>query len=862
MNNLKETFRGKVVNKRLTVNTGVDEFPRYVVEYLIDNYCSEENFEEDLQMVVKRLRENFVHGAETEKIRHQIRESRNHAIIANLEVRLEETEDKYWGSISAINENFVNVSESLVRQYPMLLSGGMWGTITLSYDETEVHGKKIRPFKVAEFTPFQISVIDVNEFIEKRRQFEDDEWLDMMINSIGLNPELMNRREKLLYMLRLVPLIESNFNCIELAPRETGKTYLYRNISYFTHVLSGGKATPASLFINNANGKVGIVGSRDAVVFDEIANTDFTDPKALVSIMQGYMQDAKFSRGKKEILAHASIVLVGNLDVQNKLPHEKYYHLFEPLPSFLQVEAFIDRIHCYTPGWEIPKIRPDSMSQTYGFITDYFSEIMHDMRRVDLVGKVKSRYQLKDMSTGGGGITGRDVRGIEKTLSGLLKLLYPHGELSDEQLGELLELALECRQRVRNQLHLMAPGEYGPIKLGAKMASSGKEIVPTLPDAYREQKVSLPTTPRVGEITGLAVIGDDRGCLLHFEVQASKGSGRIVSLGSMQRVMKESVAAAAQFVKVHAKSLSLPSDWQENQDVAVLATMMGVPKEGPSAGITITTGIVSALTDKAVRNDIAMTGEITIMGKVLGVGGILPKLQAAVDAGCKEVIVPSENARDVELTPQYIKEKLKINFASTIEDVLNIALLDVKFSLPEPAQDGGNSSAGENSSVSEVHVADKTAEELIAAGESTRCEFKSTLRVNLHTNEKDKKMELMVLKTIAAFLNTHGGHVVIGVDDKADVLGLENDQFPSEDKMNLHLVNLLRQRLGSEHLVHVDLRFESVADKRVLVVKCSPSHLPVFHRDGNVEQFFIRTGAATTELLPSEIQGYLKQRFN
>ena len=317
----KEVFQGKVVNKRLTINTGVDEFPRYVVEYLIDNYCSEKTFEDDLHQVVKRLRENFVHGAEAEKIRHQIRESRSHAIIASLEIRLQETEDKYWGTISAINENFVNVTESLVRQYPMLLSGGMWGTITLSYDETEVHGKKIRPFKVAEFTPFQIAVVDTGEYIEKRRQFGDDEWLDILINSIGLNPDMMTQRQKLLYMLRLVPMVEANFNCIELAPRETGKTYLYRNASYYCHVLSGGKATPAGLFINNANGRVGMVGSRDAVVFDEIANTDFTDPKALVSIMQGYMQDAKFSRGKKEILAHASIVLVGNLDVQNKLPH-------------------------------------------------------------------------------------------------------------------------------------------------------------------------------------------------------------------------------------------------------------------------------------------------------------------------------------------------------------------------------------------------------------------------------------------------------------------------------------------------------------------------------------------------------------
>ena len=485
----------------------------------------------------------------------------------------------------------------------------------------------------------------------------------------------MSRREKLLYLLRLVPLAEANFNCVELAPRETGKTYLYRNVSYYSHVLSGGKATPAGLFINNATGKVGIVGSRDAVVFDEIANTDFTDPKALVSIMQGYMQDAKFSRGKKEMLAFASIVMVGNLDVQNKLPHEKYYHLFEPLPDFLQVEAFIDRIHCYTPGWEIPKIKPGSMSQDYGFITDYFAEIMHELRRLDVLGPLKDRYQLVDLSAAGSGITGRDVRGVEKTLSGLLKLMYTHGEVNDEQLGELLSLAIEGRQRVRNQLHLMAPGEYGPIVLAAKLSHSGQTIAPTLADANRQQHVTLPGKPMVGEVIGLAVIGDDRGCILNFEVQANKGTGRIISLGSMQRVMKESVAAAAQFIRSNAKSLNLPADWQENQDVAVLATMMGMPKEGPSAGITIVTGIVSALKNVPVRNDIAMTGEITIMGKVLGIGGVLPKLQAAVEAGCKEVIVPKDNERDVQVVPDYIRNRIKVRYASTIEDVLAAALV-------------------------------------------------------------------------------------------------------------------------------------------------------------------------------------------
>ncbi|MGA9772834.1 MAG: BREX system Lon protease-like protein BrxL, partial [Blastocatellia bacterium] len=394
---LKEVFKGKVVNKAHTINTGVDEFPRYVVEYLIDNYCSEDTFHEDMEKVIRRLKENFVHGAEAEKIRHHIRENRRHSVIANLETRLVETEDKYWASISAINENFVNIPESIVRQYPMLLSGGMWGTIDLTYDETEVHQNKIRPFKVTAFTPFQVSVINVDEYIEKRAEFTSDEWIDILINSCGLNPERMSRREKLLYLCRCIPLVENNVNMVELAPRETGKTYLYRNISYYAHVLSGGKATPAQLFVNLNTGKIGEVGTRDAVVFDEIANTDFTDPKAFVSIMQGFMQDAKFSRGKKEMLAFASLVFVGNIDVQGNLPHEKYYHLFEPLPEFLQVIAFLDRIHAYLPGWEIPKLRPDSYSKDYGFIADYFCEIMHELRRIDPVASVRNRFEILDI---------------------------------------------------------------------------------------------------------------------------------------------------------------------------------------------------------------------------------------------------------------------------------------------------------------------------------------------------------------------------------------------------------------------------------------------------------------------------------
>lgn len=670
----KETFKGKVVNKAHTINTGVDEFPRYVLEYLIDNYCEEETFHEDFDKVIKRLKENFVHGAEAEKIRHYIRENRKHSLIANLEARLVETEDKYWATIGAINENYVNIPESIIRQYPMLLSGGMWGTIELTYDETEIFNKKIRPFKVVTFTPFQISYVSLEEYLKKRNEFNTDEWIDIIINSCGLNPEKLNRRQKLLYISRCIPLVETNVNQIELAPRETGKTYLYRNISYYAHVLSGGKTTPAQLFINLNTGKIGEVGTRDTVVFDEIANTDFTDPKSLVSIMQGYMQDAKFSRGKKELLAFASLVFVGNIDVQGEMPHEKYYHLFEPLPEFLQVIAFIDRLHGYLPGWEIPKLRPDSYSKDYGFITDYFCEIMHELRKLDFLGPLRNRYELIDLANTKQGVSGRDQRAFNKLLSGLIKLIYPNSNIEDSELEELLSISCEFRQRVRDQLNLMSPGEYEKVKLSAKLIKSDKTIIPVIKESDRIQKITIPEKPAIGEVIGLAV-SDERGVILRFEIQATKGVGRIVPLGSIQKVMRESIEAAAQYIKANYEKYGITEQWRESYDVAVLATFMGVPKEGPSAGITIVVGILSALKGLPIRNDIALTGEITIMGKVLPVGGIQQKVIAAYEAGIKTVIIPADNENDINLLPANIKNELKFIFARNIDDVIKECLI-------------------------------------------------------------------------------------------------------------------------------------------------------------------------------------------
>ncbi|MBT0652339.1 S16 family serine protease [Geomobilimonas luticola] len=396
-------------------------------------------------------------------------------------------------------------------------------------------------------------------------------------------------------------------------------------------------------------------------------------------IEEGEIIEVKGVKRSSTPIASFLADIPGYIEMLPHLPHEKYYHLFEPLPDFLQVIAFLDRIHAYLPGWEIPKLTPNSYSKDYGFITDYFCEIMHELRRIDPLASVRSRFELVDIARTAQGISGRDQRAIMKTSSGLLKLLYPDGQVTDEELTEVLQLSCELRQRVREQLHMMAPGEYDKLLLGVRMTSTGENVSPVLPDANRIQRVTLSEKPSVGEVIGLAVDGDF-GCILHFEMQATKGNGRIVPLGSIQRVMRESIETAAQFIRAKHNDFGISAEWRQNFDVAVLATFMGVPKEGPSSGVAIVAGIVSALTSKPVRNDIAMTGEITIMGKVLPVGGIQQKVRAAYDSGIKEVLLPRDNLHEAHGLPQYILDTVTLTPVDTINDVLTSALVDVECS--------------------------------------------------------------------------------------------------------------------------------------------------------------------------------------
>lgn len=455
----------RVVLKSLTRwNEAYKEFPRYVMEYLCARYVDPDNPVPGQQRIDRLLQEHYVDSDARELIKSRIKERKEYVLLGSLQVRLDAARDHYWAEVPALGDNHVRLSQRVLKDYGnVLLTGGAWGTMTIEYDAHYELKGRIYPFFVREFKPFQITRLDLDDYIAKRRHFSDEEWIDLLITSIGFNPARFDQRVKLLFLLRLVPFVEPNYNLIELGPRETGKTYTYRNTSSRSFVISGGKATPATLFYNLASRKIGILGYRDVIFFDEIANTRFGDPEATISVLKDFMQTGRFTRGPLEFSSPASIVLGGNIDtdMQRREPVERYVHLFEVMPPELQDTAFLDRLHAFLPGWELPKIRPENYAQGYGFITDYLAEIFIRLRRqTHSLTAVQAQANFE-------GLTGRNQHAVAKTASGLLKLIYPHRTADDLQRDELalcLNLAAECRERIIAQLAIMAPAEFKPVR--------------------------------------------------------------------------------------------------------------------------------------------------------------------------------------------------------------------------------------------------------------------------------------------------------------------------------------------------------------------------------------------------------------
>jgi ATP-dependent Lon protease len=458
------TYLGdRVILKPLTRwNEAYKEFPRYVMEYLVSRYVDASEPIAGQRKIDRILSEHYTESAKKELIKSRIKENGEYTLLGQLTVRLDQAKDHYWANVPALGDDTVRVGPKVLEQYrDVLMTSGAWGTMVIEYDATyEIKSRKY-PFYVREFTPLQFTRLDLDDYIEKRPQFSTAEWLDLLAQSIGFNPARFDERVKMLMLVRLIPFVESNYNLIELGPRETGKTYTFRNTSSRSFVVSGGKATPATLFYNKATRKLGVIGLKHVVFFDEIASTRFEDAEASVSVLKDYMQTGKFTRGDQEFSAQCSVVLGGNIetDLVRRQPDSRYRQLFEVLPEELQDPAFLDRIHAYLPGWEMPKIRPENYATGYGLLTDYMAEIFSELRRRNYQTHVSAWVDLNSM-------TGRNQDAIKKTSAGLLKLLHPHRTpetLTREEIEPVVRVALEMRKRVTDQLAVMLPAEFGSV---------------------------------------------------------------------------------------------------------------------------------------------------------------------------------------------------------------------------------------------------------------------------------------------------------------------------------------------------------------------------------------------------------------
>jgi ATP-dependent Lon protease len=471
---VQELMPDRIILKTLTRwNDAYKELPRFVMEYLVARFVDPANPVLGQSKIDRILTENWVDSSAKELIKSRIKEKGIYNLLGSLQVRLDASKDHYWVTLPAIGEDTVRVTRNiLVEHGDSLLSGGAWGTCTIEYDNNYKIGNRIYPFVVTDFKPFQITRVSLEDYIEKRKMFTTEEWIDLLMNTIGFDPEQFTFRQKILYLLRLVPFVEKNYNMIELGPRETGKTYTYRNTSSRSFVISGGSTTPATLFYHKGLKRLGIVGQRDVVYFDEIGRTRFTDTDATINILKDYMQTGQFSRGDQEFISTASIVLAGNIEVDTKngipKPSETYAHWLAVLPPEINTDtAFIDRLHAYIPGWEFKKIKKEYYAKGYGFMTDYLAEILRRLRERAIQTIVASRVDF-------GGETSRNQDSIQKTTSGLLKLIFPHRDVDSIQMEELklcLDIAIETRQIIYDQMAIISPGEYQKRPIIARIRS-------------------------------------------------------------------------------------------------------------------------------------------------------------------------------------------------------------------------------------------------------------------------------------------------------------------------------------------------------------------------------------------------------
>lgn len=651
-----QIFAGRVVRKDLVrqVKVGTN-VPVYVLEYLLGKYCATDDpasIEAGLRLVNATLAESVIRPDEAMKAQSRVKERGVMTYIDKVSVRLDGT--KYWADLVNFGNNFVHIPDSIVRKYDRLLEGGIWAQIKLEYREDEEVSGKARPFFITEINPIQLATFSLDDYCSRRADFTTDEWLDLMLRSMGLEPISFTRRVKLLMVIRLIPMVQRNFNLIELGPRGTGKSFVYRDLSPYSILISGGKTTVPNLFYNMSTRKVGLVGMWDVVAFDEVAGVKFDD-KTAIQILKDYMESGSFSRGREELVAEASIVFAGNINQPLEILI-KTSTLFQPLPNEMQDMALIDRIHFYNPGWELPKMRNEFLSDHYGFVVDYLAEAFRELRRRNYTDRIDRSFSLgTDLNT-------RDAKAVRRTVSGLVKLLHPAGDPTKEEMAEYLEIALEGRRRVKEQLKKMGSFEYYQTSFSYIDTKTMQEHFVGVPEEGGRSLIGQDPLPS-GSVYTAAFTEGDTVALHRIEVSRMSGSGKLRITGSPDRSMKESIITAFDFVRANRSRLGIERDI-DSYDFHVQIVDLMQAKEGSQAGAAFFVSLYSLLRDKPTLAGLVVLGEMTIQGNILPVRSLIEPLQVIVDNGAKKVLVPVSNKRQFLEVPGDLLERVDPIFYS------------------------------------------------------------------------------------------------------------------------------------------------------------------------------------------------------
>jgi ATP-dependent Lon protease len=666
---LNKYFAGKVVRKDLTkkIKEGAN-VPVYVLEYLLGMYCAtndEQAINDGVETVKRILADNFVRPDEAEKIKSKIKEQGVYTIIDKITVRLNEKQDIYQAEFSNLGIKDAYITEDIVKKYEKLLVGGIWCIVKVSYTFNDEEKHKI-PFTVTTLDPIQMPNMDLTGLFEGRKQFSKDEWIDVLIRSMGIEPSNLTEIQKWHFIERAVPLVENNYNLCELGPRGTGKSHIYKEISPNSILVSGGQTTVANLFYNMSQKKIGLVGMWDCVAFDEVAGITFKD-KDGIQIMKDYMASGSFARGKEEKNANASMVFVGNIN-QSVEVLLKTSHLFDPFPKEMANDsAFFDRMHFYLPGWEVPKMRPELITDEYGFITDYLSEFFREMRKRTFSDSLDRYFKL------GNNLNQRDVIAVRKTVSGLVKLLYPNGEYSKEDLEEILKYALVGRRRVKEQLKKIGGMEFYDVHFSYIDIDTMVENFISVPESgggklIPEGMLKAGHTYFIGRGSS-GMIGTYK-----IEVESPYGHGKFSISGiGTDRETREALNTAFNYFKANRKNIS-GSIQIDNVDYLLhIEDLQGV---GASKDISLASFVAmcSSALKKPMLGSLVILGSMSIGGTIGKVEELANTLQVCFDSGAKKILLPMSSAGDISSVPSDLFSKFNISFYNDPEDAVFKAL--------------------------------------------------------------------------------------------------------------------------------------------------------------------------------------------